>query len=92
MNFDQDDAVSRRVGAFKERIAMLKENDLYFYNQPVEEIRGGAKVLVRGREMGMYASYGYLGLIGHPRINEAEKKLLINSARAPMACACWRVR
>jgi len=29
---------------------------------------------VRGREMGMYASYSYLGLIGHPRINEAAKK------------------
>ncbi|HEX2697642.1 MAG TPA: aminotransferase class I/II-fold pyridoxal phosphate-dependent enzyme, partial [Anaerolineales bacterium] len=52
----------------------LKANDMYFYNQPIEEIRGGAKVLVRGREMGMYASYSYLGLVGHPRINEAAKK------------------
>jgi glycine C-acetyltransferase len=32
---------------------------------------GGARVLVNGREMGMYASYSYLGLIGHPRINQA---------------------
>ena len=48
-------------------VSDAKANDLYFYNQPIEELRGGAKVLVHGREMGMYASYGYLGLLGHPR-------------------------
>ena len=32
------------------------------------------KVLVNGRVMGMYASYSYLGLVGHPRINEAAQK------------------
>ncbi|MEW6029051.1 MAG: aminotransferase class I/II-fold pyridoxal phosphate-dependent enzyme [Chloroflexota bacterium] len=69
-----DDSVTRRIRAFTDRVERLKENDLYFYNQAVEEIRGGAKVLVRGREMGMYASYSYLGLVGHPRINEAAKK------------------
>jgi len=69
-----NDAVMRRLHAMNDRVRMLKENDLYFYNQPIEEIRGGARVLVRGREMGMYASYSYLGLIGHPRINEAAKK------------------
>jgi glycine C-acetyltransferase len=74
MDFNIDDSVSRRIKAFTDRVGMLKANDLYFYNQPIEEIRGGAKVLVRGREMGMYASYGYLGLLGHPRINEAAKK------------------
>jgi 7-keto-8-aminopelargonate synthetase-like enzyme len=30
-------------------------------------------VLVNGREMGMFASYSYLGLVGHPRINAAAK-------------------
>jgi 8-amino-7-oxononanoate synthase len=69
-----DDSVTRRVRAFTERVARVKANDLYYYNQPIEEILGGAKVLVRGREMGMYASYSYLGLLGHPRINEAAKK------------------
>jgi len=68
-----DDAVTRRIQYFTDRERMLRENDLYFYNQPVEEIRGGARVLVRGRDMGMYASYSYLGLIGHPRINKAAK-------------------
>jgi 8-amino-7-oxononanoate synthase len=68
-----DDAVTRRIQYFTDRERMLRENDLYFYNQPVEEIRGGARVIVHGHEMGMYASYSYLGLIGHPRINKAAK-------------------
>jgi 8-amino-7-oxononanoate synthase len=76
MDFNTDDTVSRRIKAFTDRVSRLKTEDLYFYNQPIEELRGGARVLVRGREMGMYASYGYLGLLGHPRINEAARKAL----------------
>ncbi|MCI0610066.1 MAG: aminotransferase class I/II-fold pyridoxal phosphate-dependent enzyme [Anaerolineae bacterium] len=70
------DSVTRRIRAITDRVSMAIENDLYFYNQPIEELHGGAKVLVRGREMGMYASYGYLGLLNHPRINEAAKKAI----------------
>ena len=69
-----DDAVTRRIRAFTDRVSRLKENDLYFYNQPVTEVLPGMKVRVNGRVMGMYASYSYLGLINHPRINEAAKK------------------
>ncbi len=69
-----DDAVTRRIKALTDRAAGLKENGLYFYNQPVQDILPGMKVRVNGREMGMYASYSYLGLVGHPRINEAAKK------------------
>ncbi len=68
---DQNDVVVRRMQAMIDRVAYLKENDLYYYNQPVSELRGGARVVVDGREMGMYASYSYLGLVGHPRINKA---------------------
>ena len=71
--YNTDDAVSRRIRAMGDRVKMLRENDLYFYNQPISELRGGARVLVNGREMGMFASYSYLGLIGHPRINAAAK-------------------
>ncbi len=71
-----DDAVTRRIRYFTERERMLRENDLYFYNQPVEEIKGGSRVIVNGREMGMYASYSYLGLIGHPRINKAAREAI----------------
>jgi len=69
-----DDAVTRRIKAMTDRISGLKEHDLYFYNLPVEEVLDNAKVRVNGREMGMYASYSYLGLVGHPRINEAAKR------------------
>jgi glycine C-acetyltransferase len=68
-----NDSVMGRIKAMGDREKMLKDNGLYFYNQPVEEVKGGAKAIVRGREMGMYASYSYLGLIGHPRINAAAK-------------------
>ena len=76
MDFNTDDSVSRRIKAFTDRVSRLKKEDLYFYNQPIQELRGGAKVLAHGREMDMYASYGYLGLLGHPRINEAARKAL----------------
>lgn len=68
-----DDAVAKRILGMAERVQGLKDHNLYYYNLPVSEMMGGAKVLVRGRTMGMYASYSYLGLIGHPRINEAAK-------------------
>jgi 8-amino-7-oxononanoate synthase len=71
--YGSDDAIARRISAMVERIRGLKQQELYFYNQPVSELHGGAKALVNGREMGMYASYSYLGLIGHPRINQASK-------------------
>jgi 8-amino-7-oxononanoate synthase len=69
-----DDAVTRRIKAITDRVSEAKAHDLYYYNQPVQEILPGMKVLVNGREMGMYASYSYLSLVGHPRINEAAKK------------------
>jgi len=68
-----DDAVMHRIRAMVERVQWGHDNNYYYYNQPVEEIKGGSKVIVHGREMGMYASYSYLGLIGHPRINAAAK-------------------
>ena len=71
---DKNDAIVRRMQAMIERVAELKGLDLYFYNQPIEELRGGARVVVNGRDMGMYASYSYLGLVGHPRINKAAQK------------------
>jgi len=71
-----NDVVLRRVHAMNDRVAYLSENDLYYYNQPISELRGGGRVIVGGREMGMFASYSYLGLIGHPRINKAAKEAI----------------
>jgi 8-amino-7-oxononanoate synthase len=69
-----DNGATRRIEALRQRVQMMKDHDYYFYNQPVEEILEGAKVRVRGRVMGMYASYSYLGLVNHPRINEAARQ------------------
>ncbi len=71
---DAKDAVARRIQVMNERVNTLKEQGLYFYNQPISELCGGARVIVNGREMGMYASYSYLGLVGHPRINKAAQE------------------
>jgi len=73
MEHSIDDAIVRRIAAMAHRVDGLKSQGLYFYNLPVSEMRGGARVLVNGREMSMYASYSYLGLVGHPRINAAAK-------------------
>lgn len=72
-NHRREDAIQRRIQAMNSRVESIREAGLYFYNQPVSELVGGARVLVKGRVMGMYASYSYLGLVGHPRINAAAK-------------------
>ena len=43
MDFENnEDIVASRVKAITERLNHLQEVDLYFYNQPVTELRGGA--------------------------------------------------
>lgn len=71
-----DDTVTRRIRAIIDRVNQSKESKLYFYNLPIAELMGGARVKVDDREMGMYASYSYLGLVGHPRINQAASKAI----------------
>jgi glycine C-acetyltransferase len=68
-----NDNVQRRIRAMCDRVEQIQADGVYFYNMPVSELRGGSKVVVNGRTMGMFASYSYLGLIGHPRINAAAK-------------------
>jgi len=70
------DNIQKRIKMMTERVNYYKSKNLYYYNIPVRELRGGSRVLVDGREMIMLASYSYLGLIGHPRINEAAKKAI----------------
>jgi 8-amino-7-oxononanoate synthase len=68
-----EDNVRKRIQAMCERYQAVKEGGVYFYNMPVSELRGGSRVVVNGREMKMFASYSYLGLIGHPRISKAAR-------------------
>ncbi|MCS7284051.1 MAG: aminotransferase class I/II-fold pyridoxal phosphate-dependent enzyme [Anaerolineae bacterium] len=71
-----NDRIAQRIRAICQRVEEGRAAGFYFYNQPIEELMGGARVRVNGREMGMYASYSYLGLVGHPRINEAARRAI----------------
>ena len=51
------------------------ETGLYTYQRPLEG-PSGAHVRVGGRTMLMMSSYDYLGLIGHPQVEEAAIKAL----------------
>lgn len=70
---DKGDSIEWRIRAMCERVAQAKAAGLYFFNMPISELRGGSRVLVNGRQMAMFASYSYLGLIGHPRIQAAAR-------------------
>ena len=72
----EQDGISARILAMCERVAAAEMADLYLYNIPVTELDGGASVQVDGHSMSMFASYSYLGLLGHPRINRAAIKAL----------------
>ncbi|MCD6168619.1 MAG: aminotransferase class I/II-fold pyridoxal phosphate-dependent enzyme [Caldisericia bacterium] len=65
----------KRIEKFQERFDDLKKRDLYFYQAEIEEING-AHAIVEGKDMIIFASYSYLGLINHPKINEAAKKAI----------------
>jgi len=68
-----EDGIRQRIEAMCARVEAVSQGGIYFYNMPITELRGGARVVVNGREMKMFASYSYLGLIGHPRISQAAK-------------------
>ena len=70
---NEDDKILHRINTMNKRVLDLQQDELYFYNKSINELNGGARVVVDGREMEMYASYSYLGLIGHPRINQAAR-------------------
>ncbi|MBN1937492.1 MAG: aminotransferase class I/II-fold pyridoxal phosphate-dependent enzyme, partial [Anaerolineae bacterium] len=67
-----DDSIAKRIQTMVDRETQLKENDWYYYLMASDALHG-SKVTVNGREMLMFASYSYLDLIGHPRINAAAK-------------------
>ncbi|MEY4234280.1 MAG: hypothetical protein RL635_1247, partial [Chloroflexota bacterium] len=72
-NTDDTDGIAQRINGMALRISKMQADELYFYNMPISEIHGSAEVVVNGRKMLMFASYGYSGLLGHPRINAAAK-------------------
>lgn len=67
--------IAWRVAQMNERVRSAKEQDLYLYLQPAEEI-DGVYVTINGRRMLQFASYAYLNLLGHPKIQAAAKAAL----------------
>lgn len=58
---------SEKIEAVWARIAAAKDQELYHYFQPVDEL-AGAWVQSEGQRKLMFATYSYLGLLQHPRI------------------------
>ncbi len=65
------DGIDARVAEFMERRAALKAANRYFYLQPTTGRTNHRVTMADGRDMVQLASYSYLGLIGHPRIEQA---------------------
>ena len=65
------DGIDARLDEFVERRATVKGANRYFYLQPTVGPVNHRVQMADGREMIMLASYSYLGLIGHPRIDAA---------------------
>lgn len=67
------DRLAAKIAAWQARVEATQADGLYFFNQPVSELLSPTRVRANGREMLMFASYSYLGLIGHPRLAAAAK-------------------
>ena len=65
------DGIDARLAEFRSRRTAMKSADRYFYLQPTVGPVNHRVRMADGREMVMLASYSYLGLIGHPRIDAA---------------------
>jgi len=65
------DGIDARLAEFRTRRASMMDANRYFYLQPTVGSVNHRVTMQDGREMVMLASYSYLGLIGHPRIDAA---------------------
>ena len=65
------DGIDTRLDEFRSRRSAMKDANRYFYLQPTVGAVNHRVTMHDGREMVMLASYSYLGLIGHPRIDAA---------------------
>lgn len=65
------DGIDTRIAEFADRRKALEAANRYFYLQPTVGPVNHRVTMADGRDMVMLASYSYLGLIGHPRIDAA---------------------
>ncbi|MFQ5613454.1 MAG: aminotransferase class I/II-fold pyridoxal phosphate-dependent enzyme [Anaerolineae bacterium] len=64
--------IAWRIATLNERIRSAKEQDLYLYLQAADAVEG-MHVTINGHKMLQFASYAYLNLLGHPKIDAAAK-------------------
>lgn len=64
-----------RIEYLNQRIQKAKKEDLYPYMHCSDSVEG-IHVMVHGRPMIQFASYSYLDLLGHPKINAAAKQAI----------------
>lgn len=67
------DGIDARLDEYRQRRDALKAANRYFYLQPTVGPVNHRAQMADGRDMIMLASYSYLGLLGHPRIEAATK-------------------
>ncbi|MGV8082538.1 MAG: aminotransferase class I/II-fold pyridoxal phosphate-dependent enzyme [Coriobacteriia bacterium] len=67
------DGIDARLDEYRQRRDALKAANRYFYLQPTVGPVNHRAQMADGRDMVMLASYSYLGLLGHPRIEAATK-------------------
>ncbi|RME42195.1 MAG: aminotransferase class I/II-fold pyridoxal phosphate-dependent enzyme [Caldilineae bacterium] len=67
-----DSPIAWRIAQWNERVASAKAQDLYLYLQEAQKVEG-MHVTINGRKMLQFASYSYLDLLGHPKIDAAAK-------------------
>lgn len=67
--------LEKKIEKALERVNDAKNRNLYFYQSQIDKIYD-AHVVINGKDMIMFGSYSYLGLINHPKINESAKKAI----------------
>lgn len=72
---DDKSPIAWRIAQWNERVASAKTQGLYFYLQEAQAV-DGVHVTIKGRKMLQFASYAYLDLLGHPKIQAAAQAAL----------------
>jgi glycine C-acetyltransferase len=72
---DENSPIAWRIAQWNERVNSTKAQGLYFYLQPAEAV-DGVHATIKGKQMLQFASYAYLGLLGHPKIQAASRAAL----------------
>jgi len=72
---DDANPILRRIAALNGREDRIRERGHYLYLQPLETTDAN-EVVIGGRRMLQFASYSYLDLLGHPKIQDAARAAL----------------